>query len=78
MNKKLFFLFIVSLLLLLVFNESAYSQCAMCKQNAEATGAEGAKGVNYGIMYLLLIPYALIASLCYWWYVKNKKSIEQE
>jgi hypothetical protein len=53
----------------------------MCKANAENSIKEGndaAKGLNMGIMYLLVIPYLAIGAIGYWWYVKNKKSRTNE
>lgn len=57
---------ILSLLVLLfVFLINAQAQCAMCKQ-AAASSLENnensmAKGLNTGILYLLAVPYILIA-----------------
>lgn len=57
---------ILSLLVLLfVFLINVQAQCAMCKQ-AAASSLENnensmAKGLNTGILYLLAVPYILIA-----------------
>jgi hypothetical protein len=53
----------------------------MCKANAESSLKEGndtARGLNMGIMYLLVIPYLAIGAIGYWWYLRNKKSRASE
>jgi hypothetical protein len=49
-------------LILFVFSVSANAQCAMCRA---ALGGDGnkvqAQAVNDGIVYLMLIPYVLVA-----------------
>jgi hypothetical protein len=75
MKHKLFIL-LVSLCLLAAAPHASQSQCAMCKQSAESSLKEGnndAKGLNAGIMYLLMIPYLLVGGIGYYWYVNNKK-----
>jgi hypothetical protein len=68
------FLLITALIIIIVFvYDSSFAQCAMCKATAESGKDDAAKGLNYAIMYLLLIPYILIAAIGYWWYVRNKK-----
>lgn len=60
----------------LFFEVSSYAQCAMCRA---ALGGEQniaqAKAVNDGIVYLMVIPYLLVAGLAYFIYKmrKNKK-----
>lgn len=41
-----------------------FAQCALCKANAETNlnnGGTIAKGLNNGILYLMAIPYLLLA-----------------
>lgn len=60
MKKILFFL----CYLILIGNEM-FSQCAMCKAAAESDLENNpnsvAKGINDGILFLMLIPYILMA-----------------
>jgi len=46
-------------------NIATYAQCAMCKATAETanqnTSGSLAEGLNSGILYLMLIPYTLLA-----------------
>lgn len=44
------------------FNTEA--QCAMCRAVLESEdGQQAAKGINNGIVYLMIIPYILIGGL---------------
>ena len=64
-TKGLFFVF--SLFFFLKSN----AQCAMCRAVLEtAEGQSTAEGVNDGIVYLMAIPYLLIAGLGYFIYRK--------
>jgi len=53
--------------------EIAVSQCAMCRAvlESESTG-NAAKGINDGIVYLMAIPYILVAGLFYFIYRKMR------
>ena len=79
--KKILFLFGVVVLIISSQTDFAAAQCALCKATAESSLAEGntsAAGLNVGILYLLVMPYALIGGLGYWWYSNNKKKKSQE
>lgn len=49
----------------LIFNSDLSAQCAMCKQAAETSLKSNpnsiARGLNSGILYLMAVPYLLIA-----------------
>ncbi|RXJ52804.1 hypothetical protein [Gelidibacter gilvus] len=51
------------------------AQCAMCRAVLESEdGQSTAKGVNDGIVYLMVIPYVLVAGMGLVMYTKfNKK-----
>ncbi len=70
MYKKIF-------LILLVFGllspELATAQCSMCRAVFESEeGQNTAKGINDGIVYLMAIPYVLVA-IVGWRVVKMMK-----
>ena len=69
-NKLIFFISV----LLFTINSSA--QCAMCRAVLESEeGQSTAKGINDGIVYLMVIPYVLFFGFAYFMYRKyNKKS----
>lgn len=56
------------------------AQCPMCRMSAESNlkngGTEG-QGLNSGILYLLAMPYLMIATIgILWW--RGKKQAERE
>lgn len=56
--------------MLLVFSQTE-AQCAMCRAVLESEeGQSTAKGVNNGIVYLMVIPYVLIGGLAFYIYRK--------
>lgn len=69
----------VLILLLLLFVLPAEAQCAMCRAvlESEESGA-AAKGINNGIIYLMLFPYLLIGGIGYAIYrMRQKARIEE-
>ncbi|TVZ58598.1 hypothetical protein NA63_1101 [Flavobacteriaceae bacterium MAR_2010_105] len=54
------------------------AQCAMCRAVLESEeGQTTAEGVNNGIMYLMAIPYILVAGmgfLIYWKFFRKKSN----
>lgn len=67
----------VLLLLLFVFLMvlPAEAQCSMCRAVLETEEAGGAaKGINNGIMYLMVFPYLLVGGVGYAVYRNRKKA----
>lgn len=56
---------------------SAIAQCAMCRVGIENNVSNGdttiGAGLNFGILYLLSMPYLLAVVLGYLWYRNAKK-----
>ncbi len=75
MNKKAFFVFIIAVIL---FSLPAEAQCAMCRAvlESEESGAS-AKGINNGILYLMIFPYLLVGGVGYAVYRSRKKARAQ-
>lgn len=70
MKIKIYYIFI----LLFLVSVSADAQCAMCRAVLESgEDQEVAKGINNGILYLMIIPYVLIGAVGYFIY-KSKKT----
>ena len=76
--------FLLSFCFLLFFLASlsiiSFAQCSLCKSTAESSLKEGnttAKGLNTGIMYLLVMPYLLVGGIGYWWYTQKKKEARE-
>lgn len=61
-----------------LFSLEAFSQCAMCRAALEGEGNTAkAEAVNDGIVYLMAIPYLLVAVLGYYIYrtqINKKKN----
>lgn len=85
MKKHYFILFIIALLVLLPNITEA--QCAMCKasvQSSEGQKNSVAHNLNSGILYLMAIPYVLIAFIfrkqivALWKNFRGKKVAEEE
>ncbi|MCP9750144.1 hypothetical protein [Ferruginibacter sp. HRS2-29] len=71
-------LMIVSLLLVFVLVYSgAEAQCAMCTKTASQLGEKPALGLNRGILYLMLSPFAIVGFIGFRWW-KNNKAMEKE
>jgi hypothetical protein len=70
---RTFFLFLASFF----FSHSINAQCAMCRAALEGEGNTAkAEAVNDGIVYLMLIPYILVAVIGYAVYrIYRKKKI---
>jgi hypothetical protein len=48
--------------------DSAAAQCSICTKTAQQLGEKPAKGMNSGIIYLMLTPLAIMGYLGYRWY----------
>jgi len=65
-------------IILLVTSLPAEAQCAMCRAVLESDeSGQAAKGINNGIMYLMIFPYLLIAGVGYAIYKSRKKAKEE-
>lgn len=64
--KKSTLFFIVFLMAFMLFPEQAEAQCSMCRAVLESEeGLATAKGINDGIVYLMAMPYILVAGVGY-------------
>ncbi len=59
---------VLLLLALACIWQDAAAQCAMCTKTAQQLGEGPAKGMNSGILYLMLTPFAIAGYIAYrWW-----------
>lgn len=66
-SKKYIIFFLITLYVFIETN----AQCAMCRAVLESEESQSAaKGINDGILYLMLIPYLSVAVLGYVIYSK--------
>ena len=72
MQRKLIFI----VLLFFLFNSiTIEAQCAMCRAVLESgENQQTARGVNNGIMYLMVFPYLLIGAIGFAIYRSRKKN----
>jgi len=72
---------ILTCLLLFLFIVGLDAQCPMCRMAAESNlkdgGTEG-KGLNKGILYMLSMPYVLVATIGFIWWKNNREISTQE
>ncbi len=72
-NFKITYLVVVLTLSFLLLPNFSEAQCAMCRAVLESEGSEAAaKGINNGIVYLMAVPYLLVAGLFFFIYKKMK------
>lgn len=64
--------------LTLIAQFTAQAQCAMCRATLENNVSQGnigiAAGINFGILYLLVIPYLAVGVLAWFWYRSSRKN----
>ncbi|MCD0487705.1 hypothetical protein LPB86_05665 [Pedobacter sp. MC2016-14] len=74
--KRIIIIFLFILATAAAINTPASAQCAMCTINAEQgvkNGNTQAKGINSGVLYLMVMPYLFIGGLGLLWYFKFRK-----
>lgn len=68
---------VVTLLLIFLVSLDSNAQCAMCRAVLESEETKSAAvGINNGIVYLMAIPYLLMAGLGYAIYKSRRKAKE--
>jgi hypothetical protein len=83
--KKHYFILLILVALVLLPNMTE-AQCAMCKASVESSQGQKnsvAGGINQGILYLMAVPYLLLAfifrkQLVTVWRVIRKKPVAEE
>lgn len=68
--------FLLVVIFIVAVTPDLLAQCAMCRGTVESTVSNGrsvvASELNLGILYLLSIPYLLVAGIGYLWYRNSK------
>ncbi|MCC6461287.1 MAG: hypothetical protein IT260_12505 [Saprospiraceae bacterium] len=79
-NGHKFWIVASVVLLLCVFAQTdLWSQCPMCRMSAESNlknGGTDGRGLNAGILYMLVLPYLLVGSIGLWWWRNRKRQAE--
>lgn len=69
---------VILILLFIITVVPVDAQCAMCRAVIESDESGiAAKGINNGIVYLMIFPYLLIAGVGYAIYKSRKKAREE-
>ncbi|MFM9949775.1 MAG: hypothetical protein ACKV1O_17695 [Saprospiraceae bacterium] len=61
--------------------DEAQAQCPMCRMSAESNlknGGTTGRGLNNGILYMLITPYLLVGSIGYIWWRNRNKRVDEE
>ena len=76
---KLLRIVFLSLILSCTMSVELPAQCPMCRMAVESNlknGGTSGKGLNRGILYMLMMPYFLVGAIGYVWW-RNKRQEEE-
>lgn len=80
MFKKVIFIAILVFVGVLM-SADTYAQCAMCRATVGSNLSEGrgviGTGLNFGILYMLVTPYILVAVIAYLWFKNGRKELKK-
>lgn len=75
---KLFISIIMFIICMGLFIVTVHAQCSVCTKTALQLGEKPAQGLNQGILYLMLMPFAIVSLIGYRWWRGNKKYEEEQ
>ena len=58
--------------------QTALAQCSICTKPAEQMGEGPAKALNGAIVYLMVMPFAIIGFIGYRWWKREKQIISEQ
>ena len=76
--KKITIIFLLAFQLLLISPPALIAQCSLCTKTAQQLGEKPAQGLNSGILYLMIMPFAIVGFIGFRWWKNNKAVEEQE
>ena len=76
-KMKQFLNILLVLFLLLFISTAVEAQCAVCTKTSSQLGENRPQGMNAAILYLMMMPFAIVGFIGYRWWKGNKK-LEQE
>jgi hypothetical protein len=62
----------------LIKTEVSPAQCSICTKTASQLGEKAGKGLNTGIIYLMLTPFAVGGYIGYRWWKREKILMEED
>ncbi len=75
--KKTLLIFLFILPILLISQITVEAQCSLCTKTAQQLGEKPAQGLNSGILYLMMMPFAIVGFIGFRWWKQNKAIEEQ-
>jgi hypothetical protein len=69
--KKILIILLLSFSFSFFMVNRAVAQCSICTKTAAQLGEKPAKGLNAGIIYLALTPFAIFGVIAYRWWKKE-------
>lgn len=54
------------------------AQCSICTKTAQQMGEGPAKALNGAIVYLMVMPFAIVGFIGYRWWKKEKQIIAEQ
>ncbi len=70
--KKIIATLIISFVVTVSYLPAA-AQCSVCTKTSSQMGEKPAKGMNSGILYLMLTPFAIVGFIGYRWFKSNRQ-----
>lgn len=58
--------------LFLSLGQLSQAQCSLCTKTAQQLGHKPAKGLNQGIIYLMVAPFAIMGVVGYRWWKSDR------
>lgn len=76
MKKVRLFVFVM-IMFFAVASKQAGAQCSICTKTAGQLGEKRAKGLNTGIVYLMLAPFTIVGYIGFrWWRAEKQNNAE--
>jgi len=75
--KRITIILSLAFFFLLTSIKTVNAQCSLCTKTAQQLGEKPAQGLNSGILYLMIMPFALVGFIGFRWY-KNNKAVEED
>ena len=69
-------LILLSFFFAVVFTTANYAQCSICTKTASQLGEKQGKGLNSGIIYLMLMPLTIGSYIGFRWW-RHEKALEE-
>ena len=75
--KKTTLIILFAVQILLFSQLTVDAQCSLCTKTAQQMGEKPAQGMNSGILYLMMMPFAIVGFIGFRWWKQNKAVEEQ-